>query len=117
VMRARPVPGDRLDRAGVELGQSRVVDHQHPASPHDERLGLGPERLGVGLEAVEQPSERIVGRGRVCSRSSLVGHFGARAILIAVRATGRVATKIISGSAINLLGDGISWNGGLAVTA
>jgi hypothetical protein len=62
-MPGRPVAGYQLDLPGVELVEGRVVEDQQPAVGVDHGPGLLPERGGVGLEAMEQPGEGVVGRG------------------------------------------------------
>jgi hypothetical protein len=44
---------DRLDLPGVELVEGGVVEDQDALVLLEKGLDLAPERLGVGLEAVE----------------------------------------------------------------
>jgi len=62
---ARPVVGDQVDLAGVQLVVGAVVDDEHALVLLDQRLGLVPEGPGVGFLPVQQPRERVVGRGEV----------------------------------------------------
>ena len=75
-MLARPVAVDQVDRLGVELVQGRVVEDQDAVALVDQRLGLALEGLGVGLEAVEEPGEGVVGR-RVGGRRLAPGGLAA----------------------------------------
>ena len=57
------MPADQFDRLGIGLVQRRVVEDQDPVGAADQGPGLLPQRLGVGLGAVEQAAEGVVGRG------------------------------------------------------
>src|SRR5271166_1699193 len=62
-MLARPVAGHQADVLGVRLVECRVVEDQGPAGPINGGLGLGPESIGIGLQPLQQPGERIMRRG------------------------------------------------------
>ena len=49
----------------MRLVQHGVVDDEHAAAFADQRADFLPQRGGVGLEAVQQPGEGVVGRGAI----------------------------------------------------
>jgi hypothetical protein len=62
VVLAGPVAGDQVDRLGVGLVQGRIVKDQQTAPAVDQRVSLPPQDLGVGLQAEQEPRERVMGR-------------------------------------------------------
>lgn len=70
VVLAGPVAGDELDRLGVGLVEGRVIDDEDAVVEADVVPGLAPQFGRVGLEAVQQAGEGVVGRGVVGSGRS-----------------------------------------------
>jgi hypothetical protein len=51
------------DLLGIGFIQGGVIDNHYATCPLKEQFGLLPQRCGVRFEPVEQPIQRIVGRG------------------------------------------------------
>ena len=85
VVLAGPVAGDELDGLGVRLVEGRVVDDEDAVVEADVVPGLAPERLGVGLEAVQQSGEGVVGRGSGRSGWTLAASVAVYTLGVAMR--------------------------------
>ena len=55
-------PPGLFDVSSVEMIERRIVEDEDALVRLDERFSLLPEDLGIGLLAVQEPVERIVGR-------------------------------------------------------
>src|SRR5262245_36096767 len=77
VVLARPVAADQLDELSVGLVQHAIIDDQDASGQIDLSPGLLPEGFRVGLEAVQQPGEGVVGGGLGATRLDAGGFRGA----------------------------------------
>jgi len=61
MMFARPMAMDQFDFLSVGFVERGIVEDQQATSAVDKLLGLAPEWDGVGFEALQQASQRVVG--------------------------------------------------------
>jgi len=62
-MRARPMPMHKGHLSGIGLVEGAGINDQHATCARDERGNRGPERGGIGFEAMQQARKGIMRRG------------------------------------------------------
>ena len=72
-MLARPMFGHQVDLAGVRLVEGGVIEDQGALVERDERLGLLPEDLRFGVDAVQEAIERVMSRSEWGARLDASG--------------------------------------------